>query len=89
MAGGELTLKLDPSLAERLERRAAEIGSSPEALAVSMLEQHLFSYDDYQLNEGPRTLALDPEDEAGPTYPAAEILDEFDRRVKERLAANA
>jgi hypothetical protein len=89
MADGELTLNLEPFLLEKLERRAAEIGSTPEAVAASLLEQQLFTYDDYELNEDPRPLAPDPADEAGPTYPAKEVLDEFERRVKERLAARS
>jgi hypothetical protein len=89
MADGERTLSFDSSLVEKLERKAAEVGSTPEALAAFVLEQHLFNHDDYEWNEDPRTFTPDGEDEAGPTYPAADVLAEFDRRVKERLAAKS
>ena len=86
MADGELTLSLNSSLVAKLERKAAEVGSTPEALAAFVLEQHLFDYDDYEWDEDPRSVSDEGLDE-GPFYPFEQVWAEFTAELEKRLAA--
>lgn len=66
MADGSLHIKLDPYSRSKLKAKAKALGVSPEALASTLLGQHLFDYDDFTwLNGDPREIDPTPSNSEG------------------------
>jgi len=89
MADGELTIRLTEYAKEKLAKRAADAGLTPEDIAAAVLEQQLLDYDDFEWDVDQRAVEPDLEDEAGPTYSAEQVMGEFRRRMAARLARKA
>lgn len=86
MADG-FTLEIDAELAESLEKRAAECGLSREAFARIVLEQQVFSYDDFTWVNGDPRARSEPESSIGEEgTPWEELEPRLWERLRARLA---
>lgn len=86
MADGELVLKLDDDLAQKIESGAAAAGMPPADFAQLLLKQKLFNYDDYVWDEDPRESKADlVEGEA--LHEFADVMREFRAEGERRIAA--
>lgn len=66
MADGALKLTLDDYASAKLAEKAKALGVSPEDLAITLLSDQLFDYDDFTWTNGdPRTDRASPSDLEG------------------------
>ena len=78
------TLKIDKELAQSLAFRAALLGVTREELAVQLLQEPPFNYDDYTwIGDDPRAASLEPYD--GPTRPWSEVRPELLEYLESQL----
>ncbi len=94
MADGEHTLNLKITLGDQalghLQERARKLGITLDDAVADIVEQQLFSYDDYDWGEDPendpRTATVEAFDPSAPTYSLQEVMVRFDAELEERLA---
>ncbi|MFN3816801.1 hypothetical protein [Brevundimonas sp.] len=65
MADGALNLTLSDYTVAKLTKKAEALGVTPEVLAATLLDQHLFDYDDFTWTNGDPRAPWEPVDEAG------------------------
>ena len=94
MADGEHTLNLKITLGDQalghLKDRVMKLGMALDDAVADIVEQQLFSYDDYDWGDDPENdlrtasdVAFDP---SAPTYSLQEVMARFDAELEERLA---
>lgn len=90
MADGGYSTKLSAPAQRRLKRLAESQGTTPEALAVSLLERQLFDPADYDWGSDPendpRTAARPDPGLDEPTFSHEEVMADFKAELERRLA---
>ena len=87
MADG-FTLDIDADLADLIERRAKEVGASPELIARQAITQALFRYEDYEwTGDDPRNVHGPYDEDEAATIPWEELKPRLRKKLDDLLAA--
>lgn len=87
MADGSLNLDLDEWLETRLKSGAAHARMTEREFVKFVLEQHLFSYDDFDWgDQEPGAFSEDELDPQGPFIPLEEALAGVRARLEAKIA---